>query len=372
MFLLNQNFSIPIKSYLPSFFSSSFLFLFVIFVFIVSPNFAYGYDPSFAWDANTESDIAGYNIYYKTDSSSVAYNGTDAIEGRSPIQIPVTSLKDPENPQYTIHGLSDTESYFFVITAYDTAGNESGFSNELSYTPTSSTPENTIPKVTITAPADGSSFNQYDSITFRGSAIDAEDGNISNRLSWASNIDGVIGSGATLITSALSVGKHTITVSAKDSNNLSGSATMTLSVISPSENTPPKVTITAPANGSSFSIDDSVTFRGSAIDLEDGDISNRLSWTSNIDGDIGSGPTFSTSSLSEGTHTITVSATDNDNLSGTATITLTVLSSTTSSAVIDNDDPGTSSTGSWPLSSGANYYGTQSRYSTSCKWKIYL
>ena len=368
MLLLNQDISIPIESHLPSFFSSSFLFLFVIFVFLVSPNFAHGYDPSFAWDANTESDIAGYNIYYKTDSSNVAYNSTGANEGSSPIQIPVTSLSDPENPQFTIHGLNDTESYFFVITAYDTAGNESNFSNELSYTPTSSTPENTAPKVTIMAPADRSSFNQYDSITFRGSAIDAEDGNISGNLSWVSNLDGAIGTGATFSTSTLSEGTHTITVSAKDSGNLSGSAKMALTVLSPSENNPPKVTITAPANGSLFSIDDSITFRGSAIDPEDGDISNRLSWVSNIDGVIGSGASLSTASLSEGMHTITVSATDNDNLSSAATMTLTVLFSTTS-MVVDNDDPGTSYTGSWPVSRGTNYYGTPSRYSTSVNGK---
>ena len=52
-----------------------------------------------------------------------------------------------------------------------------------------------------------------------------------------------------------------------------------------------------------------------------------LSWRSNIDGVIGSGATFSTSTLSEGTHTITASVTENGGLPGSEAITVTVVSS---------------------------------------------
>lgn len=169
LFLLNHNFFKPIKFNLSFLFSISFLFYFVFFALLVSPNIVQGFDSGFAWDANTEPDLAGYYIYYKTDVSGAPYNGTGADEGNSPIQIPITSLSDPANPVFTIHGLSDTETYFFVITAYDTAGNEGGFSNELT-SQLSSTPGNTPPEVTITAPANDSSFNLGDSITFTGSA----------------------------------------------------------------------------------------------------------------------------------------------------------------------------------------------------------
>jgi hypothetical protein len=97
----------------------------------LSPDIAHAYDPAFAWDANTEPDLAGYYIYYKTGASGAPYNGTGADEGNSPIRIPKASLSDPANPQYAIHGLSDTETYFFVITAYDIYNNESSYSNEL-------------------------------------------------------------------------------------------------------------------------------------------------------------------------------------------------------------------------------------------------
>ncbi len=87
---------------------------------------------------------------------------------------------------------------------------------------------------------------------------------------------------------------------------------------------PPSVTITAPSNGSSSTAGDSVSFAGSATDPEDGNISANLSWSSSLDGNIGSGASFSTSSLSQGSHTITASVTDSDGLTGSDNISITV------------------------------------------------
>ena len=55
----------------------------------------------------------------------------------SPIIITVQELYDANQLGYTIHGLEDSEVYYFVLTAYDTYGNESGYSNEVSYPPPS-------------------------------------------------------------------------------------------------------------------------------------------------------------------------------------------------------------------------------------------
>ena len=90
-----------------------------------------------AWDANPEADLAGYKIYYKTGSSGPPYDGIEASEGQSPITIPLAELGDPASPEYTLHGLSDTERTFSVVSAYDTEGNESGYSNEVVYDPMS-------------------------------------------------------------------------------------------------------------------------------------------------------------------------------------------------------------------------------------------
>ena len=87
------------------------------------------------------------------------------------------------------------------------------------------------PTVSITAPADGSSSNDGDSVSFAGTANDPEDGNLSGSLSWSSSRDGAIGSGASFSTSSLSVGSHTITASVTDSDGLSGSDSISITVI---------------------------------------------------------------------------------------------------------------------------------------------
>jgi hypothetical protein len=91
---------------------------------------------------------------------------------------------------------------------------------------------NTAPAVSITSPADNASFAAGSPITFAGSASDAQDGTISSSLEWMSSRDGVIGTGASFSTSALTAGTHTITASASDSGGLTGSASITLTVTS--------------------------------------------------------------------------------------------------------------------------------------------
>jgi fibronectin type 3 domain-containing protein len=69
------------------------------------------------WNANNDSDLAGYKVYRATASG--AYGAPIAT-----LQGNVTS--------YPATGLSIGTTYFFVITAYDKSGNESTFSNEVS------------------------------------------------------------------------------------------------------------------------------------------------------------------------------------------------------------------------------------------------
>jgi hypothetical protein len=89
--------------------------------------------------------------------------------------------------------------------------------------------------------------------------------------------------------------------------------------------TTPVVAIASPSDGSVFTAGTMVPFTGSASDAEDGDLGGTLQWTSSIDGAIGSGANFSTSSLSVGAHTITALVTDSDGLQETDSIALTVI-----------------------------------------------
>ena len=79
----------------------------------------------FAWDANTETDLAGYRVYYGTTTGF--YNQAFG----SGIDIGLTS--DPLNPQtsLTLPAVSGV-TYYIVVTAYDSSGNESIASNEVS------------------------------------------------------------------------------------------------------------------------------------------------------------------------------------------------------------------------------------------------
>jgi len=101
-------------------------------------------------------------------------------------------------------------------------------------------------------------------------------------------------------------------------------------------NTPPTVTITAPANGASVAQGTSVTFTGTATDPEDGTISGSLTWTSSLNGIIGSGASFSTSTLSVGTHTVTASVTDSGGSPGSASRTLTVTGVTSTTVTLNS------------------------------------
>jgi hypothetical protein len=186
---------------------------------------------------------------------------------------------------------------------------------------------NQAPTASISAPTAGASVVAGSSVTFAGSGTDAEDGVLAgSALTWTSSRDGAIGTGATFSRSTLSVGVHTITLTATDSKLAVGTASRTLTVtVTPPVNQSPVASISAPAAGASVVAGSAVTFAGSGTDPEDGTLAgSALAWTSSRDGAIGTGTSFSRSTLSVGTHTITLTATDSKLAVGTASRTLTV------------------------------------------------
>ncbi len=90
---------------------------------------------------------------------------------------------------------------------------------------------------------------------------------------------------------------------------------------SSSGNHPPLVTIDSPFTGSSFAQGDEVELEGSALDPEDGALGGAsLSWVSDLDGALGTGPSLTTTALSLGTHGIRLTATDSGGASGSADV----------------------------------------------------
>src|SRR5439155_11835991 len=93
--------------------------------------------------------------------------------------------------------------------------------------------------------------------------------------------------------------------------------------IAPAANNPPVVTISTPTTFSSYAYNAGIIFSGAASDIEEGNISSRLVWTSSINGQIGTGASFSRT-LSPGTHTISVTVTDSGGKMGSASFSVTV------------------------------------------------
>lgn len=88
---------------------------------------------------------------------------------------------------------------------------------------------NLPPLVIIESPPANSAFLQNEVISFIASAIDDQDGDLSKKLSWDSDLDGVLGKGAS-IESTLSVGFHTITARVTDSWDSGGSDAVKVTV----------------------------------------------------------------------------------------------------------------------------------------------
>lgn len=91
----------------------------------------------------------------------------------------------------------------------------------------------------------------------------------------------------------------------------------------------PDPTIMSPDANSGAPIGAPVSFEGEAYDLEDRNIPEEmLTWSSDIDGALGTGVGFSTTQLSAGTHTITLSATDSNDNTAIESITFSVVNTT--------------------------------------------
>ena len=100
--------------------------VFLSILFCASVDFAV-VDVTLAWDPPDDWQPNGYKIYCKVGSapSKSSYDRQ--------IVILRDDLTDPDNPEYIVDNVSDTETTFFAATAYELGGDESGLSNVESY-----------------------------------------------------------------------------------------------------------------------------------------------------------------------------------------------------------------------------------------------
>ena len=201
------------------------LFLVVIGIFLcLIPSLVFAGSATVRWQANTEPDLQEYRVY--TGTSSRTY-GTPVPVGK------VTS--------YTINDLEEGITYYFAVTAVDTSGNESGFSQEVSKT----IPDIHAPTVALTSPTTGTTYaTSQGTLGLSGTAAD----NVGVvQVHW-SNSKG--GNGSATGTTAWSIsgitlakGENVIVITATDQAGNQGTYTLTVTY------TPPDTTAPAPPSG---------------------------------------------------------------------------------------------------------------------------
>jgi fibronectin type 3 domain-containing protein len=90
----------------------------LIFILLLFSSFVYGEKLTLTWNANSEPDLSHYIVYWGTTSRNYTFNS-----GNIGLVIMYTKeVIPPEDAETT---------YYFAVTAVDTSGLESDFSNEV-------------------------------------------------------------------------------------------------------------------------------------------------------------------------------------------------------------------------------------------------
>jgi len=152
---------------------------------------------------------------------------------------------------------------------------------------------------------------QGQSVTFTCHGNDPDSGDYITEYRWESSIDGFLSDQKTFSTSSLASGSHEIILRVKDSyGQWSSEVTRNLKVETPTPSpTPPPINNPPVAfvdsiNPSPALQGQPVTFTCHGDDPDSGDYITEYRWESGIDGLLSDQKTFSTSSLSSGSHQI--------------------------------------------------------------------
>jgi hypothetical protein len=81
----------------------------------------YAYDVTLGWDPTSESDLNGYVLYL-----SIGQKNDYAVENTI-----LLDTIEADRPRVTVADLDADTRYYFVVTAFNADGFESGYSNEL-------------------------------------------------------------------------------------------------------------------------------------------------------------------------------------------------------------------------------------------------
>jgi hypothetical protein len=274
-----------------------------------------------SWQPNDESDLAGYRVYHGTESRTYG---------------PPLSVNSATTCSF--NDLTEGITYYFAVTAIDTSGNESGFSNEVQ----KAIKDDTSPVVSLLTPTTAASYTATTS-TLRVTG-EASGNDKITKVVWENSLGG---SGTAKGTSswrvsgiALAEGVNTLTFTAQDAAGNLGSRSLAVTYSLP-ETTPadtvapsaadtvaPSVRIVSPTTKTNyFSGETIVDLAGTASDNVQ---VKTVTWQSSS----GESGTVGGSGTAEGTNEwsikgitlsgwstiLAVTATDNNGNSNTATL----------------------------------------------------
>ena len=212
------------------------------------------------------------------------------------------------------------------------------------------------PTLTLTTPNGGQNF-AADTVNLAWSGNDADGDTLTYTVQystdagatwrmlavdWPGQSLGIDSSGLAATTNAL------IRVIASDGFNTASAQSAATFTVQPHA---PRVSVNAPRDGSVFIGNVQLFLDASAIDMQDGALKGtNVQWSSSIDGALGSGAivTFNAKRLSEGRHTITVTAIDSAGLTNSAVTHLLELHYPPPQLTIQKSPGQTNATLSWP------------------------
>ncbi|BCS54949.1 DUF4082 domain-containing protein [Geobacter sp. SVR] len=342
------------------------IFFFSCLIGMTTVTASHARDVTLQWNANTETTVTGYKVYYKADSSAAPLNGTGSSQGASPVNV-------QKQTSATLSGLDPARTYYFAVTAYDASGTESAYSNIVSVA------EATAPSVSITAPANSAVIAGTTSVT-----LNASDNVGVSKVELY--VDGVLNGTDTatpylfsLNTLQMAVGQHTLLAKAYDAaGNVGQSSSVTVTVAT--DTTPPTVSITSPAANAVLSGTASV--QAAAAD-NIGVAKVELYLNGTLYATYGSAPyafSWNTTSVANGVYNLTAKAYDaagNSTQSTAVSVTVSnTAKDTTAPSVTAFSMPATSTTTNVPITAftGSDNVGvtgyciTSTNSTTYCDW----
>lgn len=89
----------------------------MLLILLLCASTAFALSVNLQWDANTETDLEGYKVYTQRPMVAQGFVQYTTVRGATKV---------------TLANLSSSHKYYFSVTAFNTSGQESGYSNVVS------------------------------------------------------------------------------------------------------------------------------------------------------------------------------------------------------------------------------------------------